>query len=204
MANITINSNAYNDVQYIRVPLASDNTMGAVYKYIGDATQGRLLAIKQGAVTLNGVTLTAYDYNKFRTNNTVGDVFYNISDYDENRVFSGGYNASIGNVTGNSAILSFKSGDTVRLVVTSNTTNDISATGNKIGVNFIKTGTTGQVVNLFLEGDITRDSEAHTITAEKTLTENFDARALSMFTFASTTVDPDITIEFYVNNERIW
>lgn len=204
MANITINSNAYNDVRYIRVPLASDSTMEAVYEYVGDAAQGQLLAMKQGAITLNGATLTAYDYNKFRSNNTVGEVFYNISDYEENKNFSSGYNASIINVTGVSAILSFKSGDTVRLVVTSNTANDINETGNKIGVNFIKTGMTGQVVNLFLEGDVTRDSEAHTITAEKTLAENFDAHALSMYTFAGTTVDPDITIEFYLNNERIW
>lgn len=203
MTNITINSNTYNDVQYIRVPLASDSTMGAVYKYIGDAAQGQLLAIKQGDITLDGVTLTAYDYNKFRTNNVIGDAYYNISDYEKNRAFNG-WQASKANVIGNSAILSFKSGDAVRLTIASNTANDINDTGNMISVNFIKAGTTNQIVNLFLEGDVTRNSEAHTITAEKTLTEDFDACALALFAFTGITVNPDITIEFYLNNERIW
>lgn len=100
-------------------------------------------------------------------------------------------------------VLSLKSGDTIRMVATSNTENDINVSGNQISVNAAKIYGGAADVNLFTSVDITRDSETHTLTCEKTLADDFDVCAIYIYIPSGTTTEPDITLSIYLNGDQI-
>lgn len=203
MANIVINDKEYNGVDYVRIPSKDNSGMVSVYKYYMDCVEDKLFPIRQGDVTLNGIKLTCYDGNKFLVEygSYNSSLYMNVSDYLLNSSFSS-ENASMANVTNKAPILSLKSGDVIRLVVSSNTSDDINSSGNQISVNMPRANT-NTVENLFALDDVTRDSVAHTITAEKTLDSDFEVGAIMLYKFINIRTSTDVTLNLYVNDVQL-
>jgi len=207
MANILINNETYTGVHAVRFPLASDNTKCAVYGYLWDGDGDYLINLRQGSITLNGATLTVYDRNKVKyefTGASNQGGYCNMYDYEKNQLFSNSYNQK--NVLQETPIFRFKQGDSIRVVVTSNTASDINVTGNKVSFNFIAPASDTTVTNL-LASDYgithTRDSENKTIVSEGTFNRDVEVGAMVFYIFSSCTTPLDVTIEIYLNNEQI-
>lgn len=203
MTNIVINGNEYNGVDYIRIPSKDNSGMVSVYKYYMDSVEDKLFPIRQGDITLNGIKLTCYGGNKFLAEygSYISALYMNVSDYLLNSSFSS-ENASMKNMTNKAPILSLKSGDAIRLVVSSNTSDDINSSGNQISVN-MQRANTGTIENLFVADDVARDSVAHTITAEKTLDSDFNVGAIMLYKFPTARTSTDVTINLYINDAQL-
>lgn len=206
MANILINNETYTGVDTVRFPLASDNTKCAVYGYLWDGDGDYLINLRQGSITLNNATLTVYDRNKvkYEFTGTNAGGYCNMYDFEKNQRFSNANNTE--NILQETPIFRFKSGDAIRVVVTSNTSSDINVTGNKISFNFIAPASDTTVTNLLTSDygiTLTRDSENKTIVSEGTFNQDVEVGAMVFYIFSSCTTPPDVTIEIYLNNEQI-
>lgn len=207
MANILINNETYTGVDTVRFPLASDSTKCAVYGYLWDGDGDYLINLRQGSITLNSSTLTVYDRNKvkYEFTGTNAGGYCNIYDCEKNKRFANANNTE--NILQEIPIFRFKSGDAIRVVVTSNTSSDINVTGNKVSLNFIAATSGSTVTNLLASGGygitVTRDSDNKRIVSEGTFNQDVEVGAIVFYIFSSCTTPPDVTIEIYLNNEQI-
>lgn len=208
MPSIKIGGNVYNDANYIRIPLASDQTKVALYEYRFDADADSKFCLRQEAKTYGDKTLTVYDTNKVKyefTGASSGAAYCNIFDIGKNISFGTGP-SDWKNIASEVSLLEIKEGDEVTVTVTSNTENDINVSGSKISFNMCKTNISAEpsgTNNFFASENITRDSVNKKIISSKTATEDFSVGGMFVYVFNGCTTPVDVTIEISINDERI-
>ena len=209
MPSIKIGGNVYNDANYIRIPLASDQTKVALYEYKWDADADSKFCLRQGAKTYNAKTLTVYDTNKVKyefTGASSSAAYCNIFDIEKNVNFGGGA-SDWKNIASPVPLLKIKEGDEVNVIVTSNTENDINVSGSKISFNMCKTNILAEpsgTNNFFASEDITRDSVNKKIISSKTATDDFSVGGMFIYVFNGCTIPVDVTIEISINGESLF